>query len=768
MEKVELYKQSAETEHLEQNHIEWQLSKYGNILKEMTAAIDNEEPTNKIKEIDNQRRDLKADIADNMIQAFETNDPDNKTFEYLSKLYEQIMEKPLESNVSLREAVIEVYEYIKSVFDDAILWRHTGEDEDHPFKDDARNEYKRLKPIIEAYLDPQNIVSYKERREPSILEALVATARLMEIREEITKNLNDKTDAIIMAGSLNWGAFYETRGPGLSRRNTDGEFESGDFHKQYTIKNENAMEMIYKETIINDLSDVDMVVVANEKENIQEIYDTIFKNAKDPNVAINQKLIYKFKEMISDENIPPEEKPVSINFDFGTKEGFRAQIILFSNDGFQNLYSFDINKLEDIYGKGEGATPMYHEKQKVEIMDFQNGMKGSAYANIFFHPNLDYKEGDLKEIGKKLTSKEFQQALIGGKRVIGQYHTMPIGDPIPVDSEQNIYGQYMTKYYPFGGFLLEENEKYGSYFLGINPDNMILGKNINTHTSEISNACEKVKNDYFKRIAFEQKQKNNLSNEDLKYSKPDIIFGPYISRWSRLPKHQKEGLFAEFKAYLEMEEAKTEEEKAVDYYLAYLPDQRSIKQLLNLENIIQNAVGEQTMRFMNEHYLHITNFYFPSPEKINNALNNLGIKKSISSSDFNNLIRKISSLASGSETYKIKNIQRMGEKAVSLILENENNQNDSNIKSNKILMDFFKELSFSDKEIEMLFHYDGLTLKYHRADRFQPHLTIAKIDDTNKNNDLNTKSLELNLQKITQPYLGTSLRFENSELRKNS
>ena len=559
MEKIEFYNNNKVE--LSDDVFINELSAYGKYLEEMSSSIEKHQSIEEIRALDMQRKDLKADIADKILNAFEKQDPHDPVYQYFVRFYEKIFNKPFDKNTSLYDATIQTHQYIKNIFDRMMLDRHPlyEEHEDYEAADkefiETRDEYKRLKPIIEAYFEPQGIVGYKQKREPSLLEAAVASAHLMKIKEKIITNLSDKTDAIIIAGSLNWGMFYETRGPGLSRRFTEGKWEEGNFHEQYTIQtDENNEKNIAREKVIDDLSDVDIVLVASPGENIEEIYNTVLEDMEDNRKAVNEKVIKKFVELIKDANIPEEQKPVSINIDFATTEGFRGQMIIFSNNGFKNLYRFNINDLEKIYLDGKEPSPLFHEEQIATVLDMNNGEKDKVRAHVFFHPNLDYKEGKLEDI-QKTSIKEFQQALIGGKRIIGQYYNKPIGDAELVDEEQDRYGQFITKYYPFGGFLLEQQKQFGSYFLGINPDNMVLGENFNSKSTEVSDIAKTVKTSYFERIAKEHQEKNGFSREDIKKQNPDIIFGPYISRWARLPKHSREKLFLEFKQYVEKTES---------------------------------------------------------------------------------------------------------------------------------------------------------------------------------------------------------------------
>ena len=535
MEKIEFYNNNTEVESSDDVFAN-ELSAYKKSLEEISSSIEKHQSIEEIRALDMQRKDLKADMADKILNAFEKQDPHDPVYQYLIRFYEKIFNKPFDENTSLCDATIQIYQYIKNIFNRITLSRHPlyEEHEDCEAADEefieARDEYKRLKPIIEAYLEPQSIVGYRQKREPSLLEATVASAYLMKIREKIITNLSDKTDAIIIAGSLNWGMFYETRGPGLSRRFTEGEWEEGNFHEQYTVQtDENNEKNIAREKVIDDLSDVDIVIVASPGENIEEIYDTVFEDMKDNRKAVNEKVIKKFVELIKDINISEEQKPVSINIDFATTEGFRGQMIIFNNNGFKNLYRFNINDLEKIYLEGKEPSPLFHEEQVATVLDMNNGEEDKVRAHVFFHPNLDYKEGKLEDI-QKTSIKEFQQALIGGKRIIGQYYNKPVGDAELVDGEKNKYGQFIMKYYPFGGFLLEQQKQFGSYFLGINPDNMVLGENFNSKSTEVSDIAKTVKTNYFERIAKEHQEKNGFSKEDIKKQNPDIIFGPYISR----------------------------------------------------------------------------------------------------------------------------------------------------------------------------------------------------------------------------------------------
>jgi len=75
-------------------------------------------------------------------------------------------------------------------------------------------------------------------------------------------------------------------------------------------------------------------------------------------------------------------------------------MIIFNNNGFKNLYRFNINDLEKIYLEGKEPSPLFHEEQVATVLDMNNGEEDKVRAHVFFHPNLDYKEGKLEDIQK--------------------------------------------------------------------------------------------------------------------------------------------------------------------------------------------------------------------------------------------------------------------------------------------------------------------------------------------------------------------------------
>lgn len=735
------------------------LSDYQVILAELSKKIKDGADYAIIKEIEKNRKEVKSKIVEKIIDGFRYQQEDNENFTCLKALCQEVLNRPYPAGSDLFETSIDAFEYAKNLINQLAYKRHEIKQTDPEHYKFLLSEYQRLKPYLNQYLEPQNIVTYKNKREPSIWEAIIATARLTKLKEQIVENIGDKTDAVIIAGSLNWGTFYDTRGTGMARSLIDGIFKEGNFREQFSLlTSEQGGLKVKKEIKEDEPSDVDVVIVAEPDENIRKIYKAIFKDKKDPKAEINTKIIEKFEAMLKDDSMPNEKKPVSINLDFVGESGYVGQMIIFSNRGFKTLYRFDVNDLEKIYSFSQEEIkkkgPLYYEEQEVEIVDADTGKLEKSTANVFFHPNLDYIQGTPEEIEKKVKKpKEFQQALIGGKRLIGKYPVRKVGEPVLLDPDKKVYGQYLMKYYPFGGFMEESGGTLGSYFLGINTDNMIIGNNSGRQDTEASRLGKDFKFKYFERIRQEQLKNNNLTTGELLTSKAKDVFGPFLSRWSRMPKHSRKNLFNEFREYLKAKDLQPNNE----FYFAALADTATKEKLHVLQQLLKAQPSLKNIELINPKNLHLTEFYFPSWEKLNAKLRELQPGLVLNFAEFQESLKDILPRSEEND-FTIQGIKLLDTNALALILAKKTARQTMNEQIFKLFTNYLTKQKVSRESIKALFSDNEFTLRYHQADNFLPHITLAK---TKSNEPLELSGLETAMI----PLRGDIVRFDKCELK---
>ncbi len=730
------------------------IEKYQSLVSQIGDMVDAEAGYEDTKTVNFERKFLKSRISEMLIDGFEHQDGSNPNYTHLCSIVETIRNKPVGNSETLEQAVIDAYHHVSDVIDTVAYSesRSSLKNDDPEAFSAMQAEYSRLKDTIRTYLEPQNLVGKRNRREPSIFEAVVTSAELMTIRDEVIDKVVKDSDAVVVAGSLNWGMFFDTRGPGTKRSFVDGQYRDGDEREQFTMK-KGETNRIVRERLANEMSDVDIVMVAGGTENVREIYEAVFKDKKDPKEALNKQIVARFDEMIHDDSIPEYDKPISMILDYVNDDGFSAQLIIFSNKGFQNMYSYDINALEK---QAKEASPgsIPHVRTKVTLSDLETGEdEGEAEAMLFLHGNLDYKEGTREWLAAKSSkSGQFEQALIGGKRISGTYPTKPIGETIPIDEASGIYGQYFVKYFPFGGFMEQGDSACGSYFLGFNTDNMILGKSVGKEGTDASRIAEEYKFRYFRRIAMEQRVKNNKSTEDLRAASPDSIFGPYLSRWVRIPDHYRKKLFSEFKDFLERQIVAD-----ADYYIASLPDQKSKDSLAKMQDVVK-GLGLPTIKILESSYLHTTEFYFPSFDKLKAMLGTAGDELKLG--EFQDLYDRLANRSLEERSFTVVDSEALGPKAITLVMEADARGEEYNEYIYREFIQFLHAHGIDEDGVHALFNDPKTNMKFNVPGERTIHVTVAKsLDEAERAQAvaaLRAKAISL------------SLTFAGNELRKSN
>lgn len=732
---------------------------YNEKLTRMSGMIDQAANYEDISREDSERKKIKSVIAEKLAGVFDHPNPVDEDYKYLQELVDNIMGEDLQTDLS--DGILQAYDRVSDIINKVAV-----SEERFGLDSQSRayyiSEYRRLKPIIREYLEPQNLVKKRNKREPSIFEAIVASVRLTEIKQEILANVADEADLVVVAGSLNWGRFFDTRGTGTTRYMKDSNFEQGDYRNHYEVDYSGEQPVVNVERKENDLSDVDITIVAKPDNNILEIYQSIFRDRTDQNADKNLKIITKFLELINNSDLDDQDRPVSINLDFVTDSGFTGQLVIFSNNGFRSLYKVDINDLEGIY-QGEKTVSdgmPYHKRHAVKIKDFGNGNEDTGEAELFFHPNLDYREGSLDTVRKKASATgNFEQALIGGKQIYSEYPTKPVGEPILIDEDQGIYGQYYIKYYPFGGFYQDKTQEFGSYFLGFNPDNLILGQIALDNGDEIAEIAREFKERYFKRIIHEQKKLNGIKASDLRDMPAKVLFGPYLSRWARIPEYQRKKLFDEFNSYIEKTEGSAEETRTdSDYYLASIPTAESVQSIIEIQEKLERELGHEHLKIMGVDYLHLTEIYLPSIDKINSFLSSIGSKILIDKSVYEKIKSRASESDSRLRSFKVSDIKRIGKSAIALCFseDSEFNQRIWEIFQEEVLKSGVDEHDF-----QSLISNDNFTFQFFSPPKHAAHVTIAKIDEV-------AADEPIDFDKLADWVRGMVIMFEDIEWRENS
>jgi len=201
-----------------------------------------------------------------------------------------------------------------------------------------------------------------------------------------------------------------------------------------------------------------------------------------------------------------------------------------------------------------------------------------------------------------------------------------------------------------------------------------------------------------------------------------------------------------------------------DYYFAMLPNEINKK--------IIRQIQQQFIRqpnFLNkvdptpETYWHVTEFYFPSVDKLNTAFIELGIPNQIEPNQFQHFFQEIiENYHHRIEHYIITGIKLMGDKAISLLLEKDGREEIFNEKIYSVFRHFLQNQNIADKDIERLLNYENFSFKYHRQEKFVPHMTIGKIKDFD-----NIENIEYDLQLMLKPYIGSEIYLENMKLKAN-
>ncbi len=730
------------------------LEKYQSLVSKIGDMVDEEAGYEETKTVNFERKFLKSRISEMLIDGFEHQDASNPNYAHLCSVVEEIRNKPVANGETLEQAVIDAYHHVSEVID-AVAYsdsRASLKDENPTALSTSQAEYSRLKDTIRAYLEPQNLVGKRNRREPSIFEAVVTSAELVTIRDEVIDKVVGGSDAVVVAGSLNWGMFFDTRGPGTKRSYVDGQYREGGEREQFTMK-KGETNRIVRERLANEMSDVDIVIVADESENVRQVYEAVFKDKKDPKEALNKQIVARFDEMIRDDSIPEHDKPISMILDYVNDDGFSAQLIIFSNKGFRNMYSYDINSLEKQAKEGSpGSIP--HVRTRVTLSDLETGEdEGEAEAMLFLHGNLDYKEGTREWLAAKSSkSGQFEQALIGGKRISGTYPTKPIGEAIPVDEANGTYGQYFVKYFPFGGFMEQGDSACGSYFLGFNTDNMILGKSVGKEETESSRIAEEYKFRYFRRIAMEQRLKNNRSTEDLRAASPDSIFGPYLSRWVRIPDHYRRKLFGEFRDFLERQIVAD-----ADYYIASLPDQESKAAIAEMQDVVQK-LGLSSVKILESSYLHTTEFYFPSFDKLKAMLGPAGNELELG--EFQDLYDRLANRSLKERSFTVVDSEALGPKAITLVMESDAHGEEYNEYIYREFIQFLHAHGIDEDGVHALFNDPKTNMKFNVPGERTIHVTIAKsLDEADRKRAV---------EALRAKAIGLTLSFAGNELRKSN
>ena len=201
-----------------------------------------------------------------------------------------------------------------------------------------------------------------------------------------------------------------------------------------------------------------------------------------------------------------------------------------------------------------------------------------------------------------------------------------------------------------------------------------------------------------------------------------------------------------------------------DYYFAMLPNEVS-KEII--QQIQQQFIRQSS--FLNkvdstpETYWHVTEFYFPSIDKLNTAFIELGIPNQIELNQFQHFFQEIiENYHHRIEHYTITGIKRMGDKAISLLLEKNGQEEIFNEKICSVFRRFLKNQNIADKDIERLLNYENFSFKYHRQEKFVPHMTIGKIKDFDDIENINH-----DLQLMLKPYIGSEIYLENMKLKAN-
>lgn len=193
-----------------------------------------------------------------------------------------------------------------------------------------------------------------------------------------------------------------------------------------------------------------------------------------------------------------------------------------------------------------------------------------------------------------------------------------------------------------------------------------------------------------------------------------------------------------------------------DYYFASIPEMDSEELFKAISSEVETANLNEIQLVPSEKY-HVTDFYFPSFEKIKNILGQDG--QNIDFNEFQKMLENFPIQQFNERKYIVSDIKAMGEDAISLILGSDNEGGRIHQEARNKFVSFLRNQKISEEAIDQLFSNKDITLHYYKNDGFVPHLTVAKTNGE--------KEKEKIIDLLKSKFIGYNISFNNLRLQEN-